>query len=147
MRSIILAILLLAPGLAWGGNLAGKEIINTQRYLCNSGKAYEHVWVNHTGRTLYVRKASLWSGMDIKGRADYHAQLNRVGDNAPLVRLAWDHYADPTGPHEVTQDFGTHYIKLLPKTAVKLSFFCVPVKGKSKIGGHHVVTLWWTLEP
>jgi hypothetical protein len=103
-------------------------------------------WVNTTGRTLRIKKAYVWSGVDANCVADVHTQLTRGSDGAPLVFVQWDRYAEPTAPNNSrTEDFDP-YMLLEPGDWLDMLY-----SGKVYIGGtkheEHRATIWVQYAP
>jgi hypothetical protein len=139
-------ILLAATALCLGGaDLRGRAVLNTGPFDCD-GTLRTTRWTNREGRSLFVRKVTLWAGMTYHGRADYDGSVYRESDGSLVVQLAWDHYADPSAPHTVVQQFSPDWMELAPADALVLHSWCRRVSGRAP-QGHHVGAIWWSETP
>ena len=62
-------------------------------------------WTNQSGGTMRFTSALTWIGVLRKGVGDVWAFVSRASDGAPMTFMAWDHYAEPTGPHQFNEQF------------------------------------------
>lgn len=97
-------------------------------------------WANTSGRTLKVRKAYLWTGIDLGGVCDTDVSVRRASDQTLLCRVAWDHYAQPTAESGKVFDFGDNYITILPGESLTMTYMT------NGFGNHfnaaHICELW-----
>jgi hypothetical protein len=129
-----------------GAGLRGRVVLNTGPFDCD-GTLRVTRWANPEGRSLFVRKATLWAGMTYRGRADYDGAVYRESDGSLLVQLAWDHYGDPSAPHTIVQDFAPDWLELAAGDALVLHSWCRRVNGSRATQGHHVGAIWWSEAP
>jgi hypothetical protein len=128
-----------------GSNLRGRAVLDTGSFACD-GAMRTSRWTNGEGKPLYIRKAALWAGMSYNGKADYDGSLYRESDGSLVVHFAWDHYANPSQPHTITQDFSPNWMELAAGDSLMLHSWCQRIAGK-ETEGHHVVTIWWSETP
>lgn len=123
------------------GPLYGQQVMATGPFVCD-GQQHEANWVNESGRTLRVRQAEMWLGMYRGGVADFWVWLSAPGAGT-MGHTNWDHYADPTGLHNLRYVYAPDYVEILPGAAVTLGYGCDDV-GESGAVGDVAVTLWWS---
>lgn len=123
-----------------GGPLVGRQIIDTQPFVCD---AAQHVtmWTNDTGNDVHIRKMQIWMGMDMAGRGDFWAWVSRPPDGTALGHTNWDRYAEPAGPHNVTYDYAPDYVTIAAGEQVALRYGCAPLGDAPN--GHVTVTIWY----
>lgn len=117
-------------------------IFNTGPYVTD-GISRTRNWKNQTGKTIIIRAAYLWTGVDLGGVFDSHVQVTR-SDGSYVHILQWDHYKDPTAPqHGVWRYFEPGYMALNPGEELILSYFSSPGGGKH---AHHVFIMDYNFE-
>ena len=145
LRWLLLVLAATALGLA-GANLRGRAVLNTGAFDCD-GTLRATRWTNEEGKSLFVRKATLWAGMSYNGKADYDGAVYRESDGSLVVHFAWDHYGNPSEPHTITQDFSPDWMELAPGDSLVLHSWCRRVNGGRTPQGHHVGSIWWSETP
>ena len=93
-------------------------------FLCDGENHFVEI-----ARTMRIRKAYVWYGMDLGGKADLLGVLikvNRAGEHEYIVKGGWDHYADPTGIDGQTLflDFAPDWIAIGEGESVRLYYQC-----------------------
>lgn len=141
-RSNNVAATTCAPGV--GQDLKGEFIINTLAFEPAPWPGRHYEWINTSSQTKYVRSASVWFGMDYGAKADLGVMLRRISDQSYLFRNSWDHYAEPTGLHNETYDFGENHYAIAPSDGLMLDTWFVSVPGVVTPHAHVHVTIRWT---
>lgn len=118
LRFIIIALILwlLPIGVAAGPfvemHLTGIYADDGAGELCdNKWRPSEYgdyaYWQNNTNRNIFVHYIETFMGVSYGYRGDLSValELRTNGYAENLDSKAWDHYAEPTGPHELLTDF------------------------------------------
>lgn len=135
------AFFMFLPGLSpANGSLYGQQVIATGQFVCD-GEQHKAEWVNDTGRALRVRQAEMWLGMYRGGKADFWVWLQADGAGT-MGHTNWDHYTDPTAPHNLRYEYAPDYVEIAPGAAVTLGYGCNDI-ARSGAVGDVAVTLWW----
>jgi hypothetical protein len=133
-----------APALA-GQDLKSMQVLDSGPFLC-SGPSASTTWINNSATTMYVRQAQVWMGMSTAGKGDYPVNVKRISDNSFLAITGWDHYAEPTGLHQLTMNYAPDYMAIAPGDGLILTYDCTKAAGTTQpnLLGHVSVQLWWT---
>jgi len=82
--------------------------------------------------------------MQVDRQADYEGAVFRLPDYTVVVGFPWDHYANPTGPHHVTQEIAPDWLLLLPGQRLQLNVRCQGFGVYNDHEGHATVVIWFT---
>jgi hypothetical protein len=145
-------VLLFVLWLAWPVEAANLKstILQTGNQPCDAVQR-DWYWNNATGGNAYLRKLWLWQGVDRGAIVDLNATIyasHPPYDPVPQVLLAhaWDHYAEPTGPHHVEISFAPDYILMRAGEWVTLRTSCANV-GKVGAPRHgQTLVIYFTTE-
>lgn len=128
------------PDPTLSNDLVSVRIFNTGPYTADR-LTRELSWVNQTGHALEIVQSYLWTGVDMGGRMDTHAELERERDRSLLNVLQWDHYADPTVPrHYSLVTYAPYTFRLAQQEALILRYFSNPAG--PALHAHHVGILF-----
>ncbi len=97
-------------------------------------------WTNTTGRTLKIRKAYLWTGIDLNGVCDTDVEVRRQSDSTLVAKVAWDHYSNPTAESGKIFDFGPNYVTVLPGEVLVMNYMTHTFGGN--FNAAHRCELW-----
>jgi hypothetical protein len=103
--------------------------LNTKPYLAQPGGNNRQTLLFDVPHSMRLVQARLWGGMQMGGIADFSANLfiDRANGSAwHIASFGWDHYAEPTGPHQITQPFPGGYA-VEPGDKLRLLSDCVPI--------------------
>jgi len=114
-------------------------IFNTGPYIMD-GAVKRAYWCNSTGRDLKIVKSYLWTGVDTDGVGDCHVQINRVSDYNLVHMFQWDHYANPTAPHNSL--LYHDYIRLNNGDSLELTYVANPADMSLQHRAHNVGIIW-----
>lgn len=149
MKKIIPILTLLfgltAPAIA-AQDLKSMQVLDSGPFLCTAASASK-TWTNASANTLYVRQAQVWMGMSGGGKADYPVNVKRISDNSFLAITGWDHYAEPTGLHQLTMLYEPDYMAIAPGDGLILTYDCNATAPQPNLMGQVSVQLWWTEQP
>jgi hypothetical protein len=145
LLACLFAALISSPALA-SQDLNVTLAFNTNPFLCTN-PATNAVYWNNSGAPMYIRQVVAWMGMDLTGKSDYAVKIKRNSDQAILAFTNWDHYAEPTGLHNLTMNFEPNYMLLADGDALVLEYDCTLISGPATLHGHVVTRIWWTEQP
>lgn len=120
-------------------------MLDTGAYPCN-GSIVTVEWVNPGPRVVQIVQTSHWIGAYYGTRADVGtlAYVQQVGgERIEAGYFAWDRYAEPTGPHQVTFSFAPHYIRVNPLDSVVFLSGC---SSPTSTFAHAALRVWFTYE-
>jgi hypothetical protein len=149
IKAFALALLLAfaSPALA-SQDLKSMQVLDSGPFLCSAASG-SVTWINGSANTMYVRQAQVWMGMSTAGKGDYPVNVKRISDNSFLAITGWDHYAEPTGLHQLTMHYQPDYMAIAPGDGLILTYDCTKAAGTTQpnLLGHVSVQLWWTDQP
>src|SRR6266446_5368393 len=126
-RHSVLLVGLLVLGVVltktWAGVLQASRIIDTGPFFCVGGTNYRS-WTNNTGFPLFIKRAELLMLCDNNGSVNIDALAVRLSDTSILLKVAWDHYANPTTLHQHSVEFSPDYFRIDPNDTLRLQYFC-----------------------
>jgi len=126
-------------GFSYSSGLYSIEILNTGAYPCDSSKR-SSVWVNNTGKMIYIRSAMIWMGVDKDSVADICGSIERSSDGMVFIFYGQDAYANGRSPHQWSQNFAPDYIPLNSGDSLMTRYFC---NGDGYKRGHHIARIWF----
>lgn len=140
-RLVVLVLLFITPVQA--AELISAQALNTGAIPCAYQRHLE--WPNPESGPIYVRKVMMWHGMYRNTFGDVSTFIFRASDGMLFAQFGQDRYANPSGGHDKTVDFGDHYILIPQGDAISSHYWC----GWHTSGAvsHHVVQVWYSLEP
>ena len=144
-RAFLSILLMLFVGLAvaTAGELSGTFSLGVG-HACDGQYHYGDSWFNPTTQTIYLKDVTLWIGMGFGSQADTDVVVWRQSDGLLIHYFGWDHYAQPTGPHQVWRSFAPDYIRLAPGDSIGIRYFCASVNG-GPTSGHGAAWGFYTV--
>jgi len=124
---IIFLTLLVSP--AFAGELYTLTL-NTDPFNCNN-KLQDIRWINE-GPPIKIKQLTVWIGAQTGTIADIAACVYKVSTGTLLAAVGWDHYGNPKGLHQWTQDFGDNWVTIGTGDAISLQSFCNGFNGRSR---------------
>jgi hypothetical protein len=148
--AFILAFLLAAVPAFAGTNIKTKLAFDTTPFVCDgvnhiSGQPgnVSH-FVNTTGKPMFIKQMQMWFGMGMTGVGDFWSKVNRLSDGAYLGGTNWDHYAEPTGMHQLYYTYQPDHIYIAAGDGLAIEYGCLT---PGTINGHVVSYIWYTEHP
>jgi hypothetical protein len=111
------------------------------------GTRVERTFVNPEPVNFYLHSCEIWAGLQVGGIADLSGYVFLQGKR--VASFQWDHYAEPTGPHQWKSTFAHPYV-LPPEGVLRLVSVCVPMgsggvpRQVEPLWAHHMAWLEWT---
>lgn len=148
-RTAWVSVLAVAAILTWWWSLSSAEAAPLKSFIaydsgpigCGAGGA-RIGWVN-VGPAIRIHRAYLWIGAQIGTVGDLHFEAwvqDATVIKASLGYFQWDHYSSPTGPHHVTNDFGSHWVSVEYGEGIGVYWACagnVPL-------AHFTLAVWYS---
>jgi len=122
---------------AYDDGLFSAELLNTGPYVCDNVQ-HTKTWTNKSKKTIYIRSAQIWAGVDLGAKVDIMANLKRLSDKTQLLWYGQDAYAPGRSPHQWNKDFAPDYVPLAPGDGLVMLYWCA---GEGH--GHHVIDIWY----
>lgn len=143
---IIAFLLAILPSLAFAADLKSAWVVDTNPFLCENQPSQQATWTNNTGGTIYIRQTVTFMGVDMGGKGDFFVMVERVSDGAVLQMTNWDHYAEPTGLHNLVDNYAPHYFALPPGDSLRVTYDCT-LPGQPSKHGHVITRILYTDSP